>query len=795
LACSENIDHRIGALRLSTYVFEAFRESNFAFDSALRVVLTRLKNFPALETRRVVAEAFPSLPLALAVEETSDKLAHTVNVGDRERVLSGFQRDLWRMLEAGRSVALTAPTSAGKSFVSELYLASIFGGRARTTVFLVPTRALITQVSKEIATIFKSIGGSVPEIVTVPSHGESLPESAVYVLTQERMHLVLQSHPIFAPDLLVVDEAQSIAEGARGILLQGVIEALVQRNPKVQVLFATPNMRNLGMFGSLFGRSDILPHSSTEPAVSQNFFVIKRSRTDDVSVTAIRETGYSVELGQTEVGLPLRTRVEKLAHLPLSLCSGQQNLIYANGADEAEEVALAVAKRVFVAKPSARQLELARLSRETVHPDYILAACALKGVGFHYSNIPANLRQAIEAAFAEGELKYLACISTLLQGVNLPARNIFMLKPTKGQGRPLEAPDFWNLAGRAGRLRREFQGNIFLIDYDDWPRKPVRAPKEMDVAPAIESSIRISRSQLLSVIQGRATPGSKSKKIELETAFVRLFADHKEGRLLDTFSKLRLDDEEKEDLERQLKDAETKVSLPEALLRRNHNVSAHKQQKLFDRIVEAVDKGEAVIPLPPADPQAFNSYAAILKLCHEVILGIDTSKRLYRYHAVLARKWMKGESLPRIIKEGLRRLREKGQNPDVRRYIRSTLEDIEEAIRFQTIRLFGCYRSILEFALTRGGRVPGPDIPDVELFLEIGASSKTMVSLISLGLTRAVAIKLEGARSELDPDLDVAGALEWLRSRSNDLVGLKLSESQAAEVLSVLENWRTRTSR
>jgi len=495
------------------------------------------------------------------------------------------------------------------------------------------------------------------------------------------------------------------------------------------------------------------------------------------------------------VALPLRTRVEKLAHLPLALCSGQQNLIYANGADEAEDIALAIAKRVFVPQPSPRQLELARLARETVHPDYILIECALKGVAFHYSNIPANLRQAVEAAFSDGEIKYLACTSTLLQGVNLPARNIFMLKPTKGQGRPLQPPDFWNLAGRAGRLRREFQGNIFLVDYDDWVTKPVRASKDLDVTPAIENSIKLSRSHLLSVMQGKATPGSKSKKIELETAFVRLFADHKEGKLGNTFSKLQLIDSEKEEMERQLREAEGRISLPQDILRRNHNVSAHKQQKLFDRIMEDVKNGEAVLPLPPRDRQAFNSYAAILKVCHETILGIDTSKKLYRYHAVLARKWMNGESLPRIIRDGLRRLRDKGEAPDVRRYIRSTLEDIEDAIRFQTIRLFGCYRSLLEFALGQDGKAHGVDIPDVELFLEIGASNKTTVSLISLGLSRAVAIKLEGARSEYDSELDLMEALAWLQSCSQDLDVFRLSESQVSEVLSVLENWKMRSTR
>ena len=44
--------------------------------------------------------------------------------------------------------------------------------------------------------------------------------------------------------------------------------------------------------------------------------------------------------------------------------------------------------------------------------------------------------------------QYLVCTSTLLEGVNLPAKSIIIRKPTRGQGNPLNQNDFWNLAGR-----------------------------------------------------------------------------------------------------------------------------------------------------------------------------------------------------------------------------------------------------------------------------------------------------------------------------------------------------------
>lgn len=794
LACSTNLEHRVAALRLATYIFEAFDGTEFAFDSALRVVLTRLKNFPAIETRASIAQALPTLPLTLAIEEITEANYHTVWFGEQRRLLTGFQHDLWTTLNAGQSIALSAPTSVGKSFVLELYLASFFRTGNRIAAYIVPTRALISQVSRDFANIFTSLDGEHPDIITIPTRPESIVGSnAVYVMTQERLHATLEARQDFNVDLLVVDEAHSISEGARGILLHTVIDELLSRNPRAQILFASPTTKNLDAFGRLFRREDIHPRYSREPTVSQNFITIKRTDSGNLLLTAIRDTGRTTKIGEIPARLPLRTRTDKLAHLPLLLCEGQPNLVYANGADEAEDIALAITKQIIAPNPSRRRFELSQLARESVHSKYILADCVLSGVGFHYANIPTSLRQAIESAFAEGELQYLVCTSTLLQGVNLPAKNIFMLKPTRGQGKPLDPADFWNLAGRAGRLQREFQGNIFLIDYEDWPKKPVRAARDVEIAPAIESSIKLSAQALDSIIQGKGAAVSRSKRIELESAFVRLFADLKKGQLNDTLSRLDLDDEYRYNLSSVLRDAERSISLPIEVLKHAPSVSAHRQQRLFLRIMDALARDEAVIPLAPSEPQSFNSYASILKICHEEILGIDTSRNLHRFHAVLARKWMLGYSIPRIISEGLRKENEKGRNPDTRRYIRRTLEVIEDAIRFQTIRLFGCYNTLLQHALSER-KVPA-NIPDVELFLEIGASNITMVSLISLGLSRAMAIRLNGARDAEAPELGLDEAIEWLQSHSPGFNEFKLTDIQRDELITLLRGLRRKSDR
>lgn len=168
-------------------------------------------------------------------------------------------------------------------------------------------------------------------------------------------------------------------------------------------------------------------------------------------------------------------------------------------------------------------------------------------------------------------------------------------------------------------------------------------------------------------------------------------------------------------------------------------------------------------------------------------LGLDDGDSAFALLATAELQELSAKLSRAFNAAGIKEIKFRQDIIDTRKIIRETLQVIEEAIRFQTIRLFGCYRTILAYALREIGEIKlSEQILDVELFLEIGASSKTMVSLISLGLSRTVAIKLNGARSDLDPELDKKEALEWLRSISNRLATLGLSDLQVSEVTDII---------
>lgn len=789
LACSETADHRRAAFRVATCAYDLFGIEQAPLDQALRVVLTRLGNFPSIGTRADVESAQPNLPFALVTEEIASADAHKVAINGQTVLLTDFQKKLWLSLIQKQRVALAAPTSAGKSFVLQGYLAALFdNNQAKSVVYIVPTRALISQVADDLKVQFEGMTVDVPDIVTVPVDADTtLAERAIYVMTQERVQLALGAHPKLNANVIIVDEAHSIAEGARGILLQWVIDDLLVRNPASQILFASPAVRNLDIFGRLFGLDDVIEFSSIEPTVAQNFLIttIESAAKGKLSIKTAGDGSKPLRLVSTlQLDRKVVSRIEKLAHIPAELGRGHSNIIYANGAAEAELVALKLTELMSGREPTVACLALSDLAKEAVHTNYALVECVKYGVAFHYSNIPTQLRRAIEAAVSSGEVDFLVCTSTLLQGINLPAKNIFMFAPEKGRAKPLESTDFWNLAGRAGRLKREFQGNIFLIDYGKWMKRPLEGPKDSVITPAIATSLNDHHDQLVTVIAG--TPSARrSDEADLETTFVRLYTDFKGGHLSQTFERAGVAADEAQSglLEAALAAASEEITLPAAVIRRTPNISAHKQQRLYDRIIAKVAQGPDVartlIPLHPRESEAFQSYADVLELCHEVILGIDISKNLHRFHALIARRWMLGLPLPQIIDEQI----SQNASKPLRTTIRNTLNLIEGDIRFQAVRLFGCYIALLVHALDSVGLVDmASSIPSLPLYLEIGASDKTMISFISLGLSRVTAMKLNEMSAR--KDLDTAGALQWLRTRP--LEALDLSPLLLAEVRAIV---------
>lgn len=98
--------------------------------------------------------------------------------------------------------------------------------------------------------------------------------------------------------------------------------------------------------------------------------------------------------------------------------------------------------------------------------------------------MPSEIRKNIETIVKHqkvGGISVVFCTSTLLEGVNLPATNIFILSHHKGASN-LSTLEFKNLIGRAGRIRYSLWGNAFLLalgTHDSIPKYKAYFKKEL----------------------------------------------------------------------------------------------------------------------------------------------------------------------------------------------------------------------------------------------------------------------------------------------------------------------------
>lgn len=792
LACSDSNEVKMSAYNVATYIRDLYRAPRAS--AIARVVLTRISNLPAISTKEDILNSGWVLPDSIAIEEEISRDRYTVRGQKENLLLTEFQHLLWTDLERGKDIALSAPTSAGKSFVIQQFLASKIEKREiSSALYLVPTRALISQVSEDLRVRLGSESNT--EIMTMPpEQGMSLPDSSIFVLTQERTQLLLEDHASFDPDVVVVDEAQNVQDGSRGVLLHWVIDEILSRENRKQTLFASPMVSNPEIFSHLFDAGEVLSVTTNAPAVSQNIISVHITQPNRGVVEFFKldpRRKQKVSIGTQNLGKKLSSRKDRLLEVSASISGGGPSIIYADGPKTAETHAISLANILLHPDDegeshkdqSFENLELARFSREVVHEDFALADCLSAGVAYHYGVMPTSLRIAIEEAFKAGKISYLVCTTTLLQGVNLPARNILLCHPKKGRNDHLKGVDFWNLAGRAGRLLKDFHGNVFLVDHDKWDVDPLEEITSEKVSFSIESILSENEEDLIFAISGMDKMPSKIDGIE--SAFTRLFSDFLKGKARSTLERVTSGDVKKTNrVLEALGEAGANITLPASVINRSGGVSPHRLQSLKDEMMERLNNGDfsSLIPKHPRDNDAYKSYCEIIQTCRQIFLGVED--RTHTFHALMATRWMAGWPLPRIIQAGIERNKEK-KSKDV---IYETLEVIERNLRFTVNQMFASYTSILEHILEEKGLSEKFDaVPSLSTYLEVGACDQTAISLMSIGLSRPVALKV----TEVAPrkDMDVESALKWLERSPRSL--LSLSSIMELEVDNLLRG-RTR---
>ncbi len=708
-----------------------------------------------------------------------------------------FQRDLWSKASKDRTwLSASAPTAAGKTYIVGQFLADkILSGSVKKLLYLAPTRALVGEVEKDLRNRFRKLDDV--QVWSLPLSNpyiKSLKEKVpvIYVLTQERIHLLVNELGEDAYfDLLVVDEAQKISDNHRGVILQDAIDRVVRINPLIKSIFVSPSTANPKVL--LQDRPEAVGEEvleSTSVMVLQNLLAVRQHSGKKWKVDLIDGSEFK-PIGFFELKSKPENLTKRVAYVAAELGGAGGTLVYVNGAVEAEKVAQLI--RDYIKKEEGEEetvipqdlIDLSELVKKGVHPKYLLANIVRDGVAFHYGNMPALVRYEVERLFKEGKLKFLVCTSTLIEGVNLSCKNIILRGPRKGKGNPMGPQDFWNLAGRAGRWGTEFQGNIICLDLHNADAWPYGVPKRENYQIQTESDAALTkRGSFMAYVEKMSTRGemSKDERVEFESVGSSILTRFiTQGTLEHSSLKNRYDEDYLQSLDNFLKKAASEIHLPPELLERHAGLNPQGLQSLLDEFVKIKKDPLNLIVLRPGDDEVYGRLVTILNRINKTMGGPFETTRKSRMCAVVILRWLEGWTLPRIIEARVKYDKEQGRSRKIADVIRETLDLVEDIARFDAPRYLSAYEDILYHYLKENGQ---EGLVENELnigtALEFGVSTKTLVSLMSIGMSRMTAVALNEAIA--NSELDVDETMQWLEGNYDNLESYGIASLMIDEV-------------
>jgi DEAD/DEAH box helicase/Helicase conserved C-terminal domain len=393
--------------------------------------------------------------------------AHAVQL-DEKLYLHSKQMEILLHLLAGDNVILSAPTSFGKSMLVDAFLTY---KSPATVVMLLPTIALIDETRRRLTRRF----GDRYRIITTVTDEYDASVPTIFVLTQERF---LQRRDVKKIDLLFVDEFYKLDPTRKDDRYENLNIALYRALPKsAQCFMAGPHIKNIFLGDQYRGNFRFV--QTDYRTVSVNIF--DRSAREDKKDALLSDLA--------DVG-------EESSIVFTATPGSAQNLM-----KEFIEAGLGVESPIGT--------QLKAWIAENYHRAWPVGEGTERAIAVHHGRLPRSLGQLFIQLFDHGLIKILICTSTLIEGVNTSAANVFIFDKKINHRADLDFFSFANIRGRVGRMMRHFVGRAFLY-YT--PPDVVETNVEI---PILSDPASSSDYILMNVENDELSPAGKTRKDQL----------------------------------------------------------------------------------------------------------------------------------------------------------------------------------------------------------------------------------------------------------------------------------------
>lgn len=384
---------------------------------------------------------------------------------------------------ASNVTVLQMPTSAGKTLLAEFNIIITKALRADAKiVYIVPSRALVNQVYFDLKADLEPLDFAIEKTSSAieidPTEDSFLSGEEkidVLVSTPEKLDLLIRRrHPsVEDVSMFILDEAHTIQNGQRGAKLELLLAILRRERPNAKYMLLSPFIRGadetitewLGGGNSI--AIDWKPSEKLILGISTE--ISRKGRNNKIAIEVLPSPYGSVQpIGQTIVPNPYTIestgQKDKILEFSIKHFSeeGKAMLILCYGKNTANNRAEFIYNKINNHSSNDNVKLVKKYIEDEVGRQTTLSKVLEKGIVTHHSGMSDETKLLVEHLIREKQIKFVCATTTIAEGVNFPVSSVFFDDYRRGQYSKLDANDFWNIAGRAGRTLVDNYGKIIL---------------------------------------------------------------------------------------------------------------------------------------------------------------------------------------------------------------------------------------------------------------------------------------------------------------------------------------------
>jgi superfamily II RNA helicase len=391
--------------------------------------------------------------------------------------LDDFQQQAIVALEAGRSVVVCAPTGSGKTLIGEYAIYRALK-RGRRVLYTTPLKALSNQKLRDFRELFGNDNvGLLTGDISVNR------DAPILVMTTEIFRNMLYGTPIgevgtslTGVEAVVLDECHYMNDRQRGTVWE---ESIIYCPPEIQLVALSATVANSDQLTDwihqVHGPTDLI-YSDFRPVPLEFHFCNPKGLFPLLDDSQKRINPRLKLKGGRGAAPGKRGPRQESPNLAFVLSQLRQKdmlpaiyfIFSRRGCDQAV-ANVSDAPLSMVNEAEAAQLRTQIDTFLALNPEAGRAGQIeplYQGIAAHHAGILPAWKGLVEELFQQGLIKVVFATETLAAGINMPARTTVissLSKRTDLGHRLLNASEFLQMAGRAGRRGMDSQGHVVTV--------------------------------------------------------------------------------------------------------------------------------------------------------------------------------------------------------------------------------------------------------------------------------------------------------------------------------------------